>query len=167
MTESADAVAAARKRLSDIDTDTLKDMWSGDGRTEWAEGALRLELIERGVDAQELDAISIRRPEIAANAPPSVRGVLWNYGFVGRILTMAGVVLWLLIARAVHGSSTLKVSGVVAVLGIYVDALTRRTIAQSGHRVKFSASLLMYWQVIEAWLFLAGAIITAVFIFAG
>lgn len=167
MADSANMIAAARKRLSDIDTETLKDMWSSDGRTEWAEEAMRLELIERGANEQELDAITMRRPEIAANAPPSARGTLWNYGVVGQIITLVCVILWLIIVHAAHGSGSLAVSGVVAVLGGYVYVLTHRTVAQRRHPLSGAAYFVMYWQLGEARLFLIGMIIAAVFVFAG
>jgi Flp pilus assembly protein TadB len=167
MTDSANSVVAARKRLSDIDTETLKDMWSADGRTEWAEEALRLELIERGANVQELDAVMMRRSEIAASAPPSARGTLWNYGVVGRILTMAGALLWFVMVHALHGPAALTASGVVAVLGIYVYVLSRRTIAQGRHPLSGATSFVMYWQLGEAWLFLVVAVIVAIFTFAG
>jgi hypothetical protein len=59
MTDNASLIAAARKRFSHIDSDVLKEMWSADGRREWAETALRLELLERGTHAQELDAVAL------------------------------------------------------------------------------------------------------------
>ena len=167
MTDGASMMVAARKRLAEVDTDTLKDMWSIDGRTDWAEQALRLELIERGESEQELDAIVMRRGEIAANIPPSARGTLWNYGFVGRILTLAGVTLWLILVRAGHGSGSLAVSGAVAILGIYVYVLTRRTLAQKRHPLTTATSFVMYWQLVGAWLLLVGAIIGAAFMCVG
>jgi hypothetical protein len=167
MTDSADMIVAARKRLSDIDTHTLKEMWATDGRTDWAEEALRLELIERGANAHELDMITTRRSEISANAPPSVRGTLWNYGVVGRLLTFGGVILWLLVVHAVHAPSAVVVAGVVAILCIYVYVLTRRTVAHKRQPVAGAASFAMLWQLGEAWLILLVAIIIAGFTFTG
>lgn len=167
MTDSTDIVVAARKRLSGIDTDLLKEMWATDGRTEWAEEALRLELIERGANAHELDIITTRRSEIAANAPPSVRGTLWNYGVVGRLLTFASVILWLLVAHLVQAISAVVVTGIVAILGIYVYVLTHRTISHRRHPVAGVASFAMLWQLGEAWVILLVAITVAGFTFAG
>lgn len=161
--DSASTIVTARLRLTDIDTYTLREMWSADGRTEWAEEALRLELIERGATTHELDSIATRRSEIAANAPPSTRGTLWNYGFVGRILTMAAIVVWVLIVHAMRGTSAWGFAGAIAVLGFYVYVLTRRTIAQGKHPVGWAAALLMYWQIIEAWLFLIGTVVAGLF----
>lgn len=161
--DSASRIVSARRRLSDIDTYTLREMWASDGRAEWAEEALRLELIERGATTNELAAIAAHRSEIAANPPPSTRGTLWNYGVVGRILTIAAIVVWLLILHAVDGPSMLGFAGAIVILGTYVYVLTRRTIAQGKHPAMWAASLLMYWQLIEAWLFLIGTTIAAAF----
>lgn len=166
MTDSTDMVVAARKRLSDIDTDMLREMWATDGRTEWAEEALRLELIERGANAHELDIITTQRSAIAANAPPSVRGTLWNYGVVGRLLTFAGVILWLLVAGFVHASSAVVMTGVAVILGIYVYVLTRRTISHRRHIIAGAASFAMIWQLSEAWLILLVTVVAAGFTLA-
>jgi len=167
MTDSASLIAAARQRFSDIDSDALKEMWATDGRTEWAETALRLELLERGAHTGELDAIALRRADIAASTPPSAQDTLWKYGVVGRGLTLAGVVLWVLVVHTFHGSGALAVAGALVVLGIYVYVLTRRTAAQKKHPLAASASFVIHWQLGEAWLILIGTIIAAAFIFAG
>lgn len=167
MTDDTKMVVTARKRLSDIDTDTLKEMWSAEGRTEWAEEALRLELIERGANTHQLDAVAARRAEISANAPPSVRGTLWNYGVVGRLLTFASAILWLLVAQSLHTSSAWVITGIVAIIGIYVYVLTSRTISHRRHAIAGAASFAMYWQLGEAWLILLIAVISACFIYAG
>ena len=142
-------------------------MWAADGRTEWAETALRSELLERGAHIHELDAVALRRADIAASAPPSARDTLWNYGVVGRGLTLAGVLLWVLVVHAFHGSGALAVSGALVVLGTYVYVLTRRTAAQKKHPLSASASFIVHWQLGEAWLILVGTVIAAVFIFIG
>lgn len=165
--DSTDQLIAARKRLSDISTDTLKEMWAADGRTEWAEEALRLELIERGANTLELETIATRRSEIAANAPPSARGTLWNYGVVGRLLTLAGAILWLLVAHAAHAPSAAIAAGVVAILGIYVHMLTQRTISHRRHPAAGVTSFVMLWQLGEAWLIFLIAIIVTGFTLAG
>jgi hypothetical protein len=167
MTDNASLIAAARKRFSHIDSDVLKEMWSADGRREWAETALRLELLERGTHAQELDAVALRRADIAVSAPPSAKDTLWKYGVVGRGLTLAGVVLWVLVVHTLHGSGALAVSGALVVLGIYVYVLTRRTAAQRNHPLTAWASFVIHWQLGEAWLILIGTVIAAIFIFAG
>jgi len=167
MTDGAALVAASRRRLSDVDTDALNKMWESDGRTEWAETALREELLERGAHIVDLDFIAKRRAQIAANAPPLVRDTLWFYGVVGRLVTVVTVLLWVSIVHAVHGPGSVLAIGIVVVLGIYVQVLTRRTISQRNHPLSTSASFVMYWQLGEAWVFLIGTIIATAFTVAG
>jgi hypothetical protein len=117
------------------------------------------------VHEQELNAIAERRAEIVANAPPSARATLWNYGVVGRGLTLASVLAWIFIVHTVNGPSAIAVSGALMILGIYVYILTRRTAAQSKHPMTASARFAMSWQLGEAWLILIVTVITAIFIF--
>lgn len=167
MTDSNGQIAGARQRFSELETDALREMWSAEGRTEWAETALREELLERGASVDELEDVAARRAQIAANAPPSARDTLWKYGVVGRGLTMFGIVLWCVIAKALNGSGNLAIAGAVAILGVYVYVLTHRTIAQNKHEVRASASFAIQWQLGEAWLFLIGTIVAAGFMFFG
>jgi len=167
MMDSSSQIAGARQRFSELETDVLREMWSAEGRTEWAETALRDELLERGASAVELEDVAARRAQIAANAPPSARDTLWKYGVVGRGATMFGIFLWCLFANAFNGSGKLAIVGAVAILGTYVYVLTRRTAAQSQHEVRASASFAIQWQLCEAWLFLIGTIIGAGFMFFG
>ncbi|MGF6495296.1 hypothetical protein ABIE56_003495 [Luteibacter sp. 621] len=94
MTNEADLVAGVRRRFAETDTDVLRAMWGSEDRTDWAEAALRDELIARGDSPEVLDAIAARREEIAANAPPDAKELRWEYGIQGRLLTMAAVFLW-------------------------------------------------------------------------
>lgn len=167
MTDGQDLTASARQRFSDVDTVALKEMWGVDSRTDWAETALRFELLDRGVSEQELDAIAARREEIAADAPPSARATLWNYGVVGRGLTLASVLAWVFIVHAADGSSRFAIVGALVLLGVYVYILTRRIAAQSKHPLIASARFAMNWQLGEAWLILIFTAIAAIFIFAG
>lgn len=58
-------IAGARRHFSELDTDVLREMWSAEGRMDWAEAALREELLGRGVSSDELNDIAARRAQIA------------------------------------------------------------------------------------------------------
>lgn len=167
MMDSTSQIAVARQRFSELETDVLREMWSTEGRTDWAETALREELLERGASADELEDVAARRAQIAANAPPSARDTLWKYGVVGRGATMIGIILWCVLAKVLNDSGKLAIVGAVAILGTYVYVLTRRTTAQNRHEVRASASFAIKWQLCEAWLFLIGTLIGAGFMFLG
>lgn len=94
---------------------------------------MRDELIERGERPEALDLIAGRRADIAANAPPSSRELVWNYGVAARIGVMAAVIAWCLLERALIGSTILAWLGSTAIVGTYAYLLTRRTAAQARH----------------------------------
>lgn len=80
-----DRQAEARARFAATDTATLERMWIREERVDWAEAALRAELIDRGVDP---DALALRSSEeppvrpawlkmeaVPVTAPPSRRPI--------------------------------------------------------------------------------------------
>jgi len=160
MTDTASLADAARRRFAELDTHALRDMWATEGRTEWAETALRDELIERGVRAEELDAVAIRRVEVADDKPPSSRDTIWVYGVVGRMVTLVTAGLVATMLRAV-GEPKLIAFGIVLVVGTYVAILLRRISMQRKHRPGAAASFAMYWQAGEACLVLLGVMLIA------
>lgn len=163
MKEEKSLVAAAQQRFSDMDTDALSEMWANEGRTDWAEQALRLELINRGVSELELDTMAQRRADIAANAPPSTRDTIWNYGVVGRMIAVGTVLLWLLGVHAAGGTGVIAAVGSIVILGLYVHLLKQRVAEQKRHPSTSSALFAMSWQLGEAWFILALAIIISIF----
>ncbi|GLQ88315.1 hypothetical protein [Dyella flagellata] len=167
MTDVERLTGTARQRYSEMDLANLKEMWTADGRAEWAEAALRDELLERGVSEQDLDVIARSRAEIAANAPPSARTTLWNYGVVGRILTLAGMFAWFFIGHAFGASDKVGVAGALVVVGTYVYVLSRRTQKQKEHSTATSTIFAMNWQLTEAWFLLIAIGIVAIAIFVG
>lgn len=163
MKDENSLVAAAQQRFSDIDTNALSEMWANEGRTDWAERALRLELVNRGVSEVELDTVAQRRADIAANAPPSARDTIWNYGVVGRMIAVGAVLLWVFAAYTAGGSGAIAAVGSIVILGLYVYVLMQRVAEQKKHLSTSSALFAMNWQLGEAWLFFALAIITSAF----
>lgn len=145
----------ARRRFAETDTQVLRELWSTDGRTDWAEAALRDELIERGERSESLDLIAGRRADIAANAPPSSRELVWNYGVAARIGIMAAVVAWCLLEGALVGSTILAWLGSTAIVGTYAYLLTRRTAAQARYPGGTAFRFWSAWQLIFAWFVVA------------
>ncbi|HEV7776710.1 MAG TPA: hypothetical protein VGO76_07590 [Luteibacter sp.] len=166
MTDITAQAEMARRRFAETDTGVLREMWSADGRMDWAELALRGELMNRGIGAGELDAIAARRAEIARDAPPSVRDTLWLYGLVGRVATLCVSVLAFLLLRAIGGAG-MGLLGVVIVLSAYVFVLLRRTQLQQKHPAGNAATFAMAWQVGEACLILLGFVVAMLFAFLG
>lgn len=157
----------ARRRFAETDTEVLRELWSTDGRTEWAETALRDELIERGEHAESLDDIALRRTYIAANAPPSQRELVWNYGVAARVGIIAAVFAWCLVERALIGSTILAWLGSTAIVGTYAYLLTRRTAAQASYPGGGAFRFWSAWQLVLAWSFVAiGAMGTLASIFS-
>lgn len=159
MSSESMLLEGARRRFAETDTAVLRELWSTDGRTDWAEAALRDELIERGERPEALDLIAGRRADIAANAPPSSRELVWNYGVAARIGTMAAVIAWCLLERALIGSTILAWLGSTAIVGAYAYLLTRRTAAQARHP---GADAVRFWaasQLILAWFVVAICVI--------
>jgi hypothetical protein len=167
MSPEGTLIEGARRRFAETDTEVLRELWSTDGRTDWAEAALRDELIERGERPEALDLIAARRAEIATNAPPSSRELIWNYGVAGRIMTMAAVFAWCVIERALVGSTILAWLGSTAIMGVYAYVLTLRTSAQSQYSTGGTTRFVGGWQLLLAWAFVViGAIGTLASIFS-
>jgi len=138
-----------RERFSGLNTQTLRDMWAAEARTEWAENILREELLERGVSKEELDDIATRREEIAKNAPPSARDTLWKFGFVGRMAALAAAVVAYVLFKLLFGSRA-GTYAMTVVFAIYTVILVRRVSSQLQVNVSGRATFAMIWQCVEA-----------------
>jgi hypothetical protein len=167
MKDEAGLAAAAQQRFSEMDTDALNEMWANEGRADWAERALRLELLSRGVSELELDSVAQRRVDIAANAPPAARDTIWGYGVVGRMMTMASILLWVFAVHALGGAGIITAAGSIAILSLYIYILTRRVAAQKKHPATASALFAMNWQLVEAWCILVLAVILSAIVLLG
>lgn len=157
---NAQAIDGLRARYSDLNTDTLLDMWSSEARTEWAEKLLREELEGRGISLTELDAVVAHRDEIGKDVPPTTRDTIAFFGFVGRILAICGAVLAYIIANWLFGMRTGLFASAIA-FAVYVFVLVRRVSYQMQFRVSGWASFAMIWQSGEAILILIGLTLLA------
>lgn len=165
MTNEADLVAGVRRRFAETDTDVLRAMWGSEDRTDWAEAALRDELIARGDSPEVLDAIAARREEIAANAPPDAKELRWEYGIQGRLLTMAAVFLWCFLVHVTVRWPPLAWAGSTAIIAVYAYLLTKRTARQAAHPSNGVTRFAWGWQLFWTWAFVAFAAIGMLFSF--
>lgn len=134
MTDDNRQIADARRHFSKLDTGVLAEMWSAEGRMDWAEAALREELLGRGVSADELNDVAARRAQVAernelsdahvpmpehcwegrSNATASyaqtIRIARW-LAFVPAAWQAAYVHVWILHVFGVERTSTLKSLG--------------------------------------------------------
>ena len=155
-----------RERYSELESDVLRQMWAAEERMPWAEEILRAELIGRGVPADELDAVAVRRSEIARDAPPSMRDTLFGFGVMGR----AGAAFLAVVAGNLLGSLLGKRAAIVGVLVVavaYAVILVIRVRRQSRHPSGALAGAAMVWQCTEACLIAAACAIATWVIFSG
>ncbi len=157
---NATAADALRAHYSDLNTETLLDLWSNEARTDWAEEVLRAELENRGVSRSELDAVSARRDEIGKNMPPAARDTLAFFGFAGRILAIGGAVFAFVIVNAIFGMKA-GMFAAAAVFAGYFCVLVRRVSYQMKFRVSGWTSFVMVWMCIEVFLILLGVTFAA------
>ena len=153
-------IEALRARFSDLDTETLREMWATEARVEWAEKVLREELLARGVSSAELDNVASRREDIAKSAPPSTRDTLWKYGVVGRGAALFAAMAAFFLFRSLAGTHA-GMYAMAVVFAVYVVVLIRRVLFQSRFRTSGGATSAMVWQCFEAVLILVAFVVIA------
>jgi hypothetical protein len=139
----------AYQRYMEMSVSGLREQWARDGRTDWAESALRDALLDAGVGSDELDAVAARRSEIAAQRLPELSATLWQYGAVGRVLALGGA--FLVGGSLYHLAGMMAATvGVAVVLGTYISVLYKRQNLHRGQAMRPMARFWMTWQFIEA-----------------
>jgi hypothetical protein len=153
--------AGARARYAAMDTVTLERMWVGEERVDWAEAALREELVSRDIDPEALmacaaamraqaaqpdwvssaDSLPLGRPQGAQRA---VRYAV--HSLYGVLLIAVGVIWWQRPARLSLADTTPSImEGVAAAPSAVTADASRRTAV-----MLVQASLMRWWHASQA-----------------
>ncbi|UPG88571.1 hypothetical protein L2Y96_14205 [Luteibacter aegosomaticola] len=152
--------AGARARYAAMDTDALERIWVGEERVDWAEAALREELVSRDIDPEALTARAAMRaqaaqPEWVSPAdslrlarPQGVQRAARYaiHSLCGVLLLAAGVIWWQRPARLSLADTTPSImEGVAAAHSAVTADASRRTAV-----ILVQASLARWWHDSQA-----------------